>query len=72
MKYSVHGTTTVSVTVEVEADDEESAIEAAYDEFSGLTSYAGNGGHNKLVGTSSRNVFIFPCDDVDFTEAEQE
>lgn len=70
MKYTVYGTTTISVMVEVEADDEESAIDAAYNEFDGLTGYAGNGGTGKLVGTSNRNVSLDPGEGVEFTTVE--
>jgi hypothetical protein len=71
MKFRVYGTTVVNVTIEVEADNEAAAIEAAYQEFGGLTGYAGNGGMGKLVGTSDQNVSLDPDDHVEFTEAEQ-
>ena len=71
MKFRVYGTTTVDVTIEVEAEDEESAIEVAYQEFGGLTGYAGNGGTRKLVGTSDRNVSLDTSDYVEFTDCER-
>lgn len=71
MKYNVYGSVKVWVTIEVEADDAEHAIEVAYDEFGGLSGYAGNGGLDKLVGTNDRNVSLDVGDsDADFTEAE--
>ena len=70
MKFKVLGTQSVSVYIEVEADDEESAIDAAYNIFGGLTGYVGNGGTGKLVGTSLREVDLEPNDDLKFEEAE--
>lgn len=72
MKWKVYGKTTVSVCVNVEADDEDSAIDAAYDELSHLTSYAGNGGTDKLVGVNNRNCSIEPCDEIEYTEPVKE
>lgn len=71
MKFNVYGSVKVWVTIEVEADDEQHAIEVAKNEFGGLTGYAGNGGMGKLVGTSESNVTLDVGDDYgDFTEAE--
>lgn len=70
MKFRVYGTIAISVTVEIEAEDADEAIERAYEEFGGLTGYAGNGGPGKLVGTSQRNVTLDPDGEPDFTEAE--
>jgi hypothetical protein len=70
--WKVYGTVPISVTVTVEAETAEEAIEAAYDEFDGLTQYAGNGGFGKLVGTSSPNVSLEALDDgTVFTEANE-
>lgn len=57
-KYRVYGSVSISVAVEVEADDKDAAIEAAYENFGGLTNYAGNGGIDKLVGVYEENVSI--------------
>ena len=50
MKYRVFGHTTVTVTVEVSADNEKDALEVAFDQLTNLTAFAGNGGFDKLVG----------------------
>jgi hypothetical protein len=71
MKFNVYGTVRVQVVVEVEAEDEQHAMEVAQGEFDGLTGYAGNGGMDKLVGTSQRNVSLDVGDFYgEFTEAE--
>ena len=57
-KYRVYGHTTVNVTVEVFADSEESAKEAAYDELDELIAYCGNGGTDKLVGVGGENMSV--------------
>lgn len=71
-KWKVYGTARVGVTVTVEAETAEEAIDAAYDEFNGLTGYAGNGGTGKLVGTSSSNVSLDANGgETEFTEADE-
>lgn len=71
MKFVVYGTVQVGVTIEVEAEDKDDAIEVASNEFGGLTGYAGNGGMGKLVGTTQKGVTLDAGDDYgDFTEAE--
>ena len=49
-KYRVCGTTIVTVYQEVWANDEDEAIDKAYDELSSLTAFCGNGGTDRLVG----------------------
>lgn len=59
MKYTVHGTVRIGVSVTVEAESEEEAMEAANDKWEGLSDYCGNGRPSgALVGTSDRNVRI--------------
>lgn len=71
MKYRVYGSVPVSVTITVEAESEEAAIEAAYNEFPGLTSYCGNGGIDQLVGVYDDAVSLGACGaESEFTEAE--
>lgn len=72
MKYAVHGTVTVSVTMTVEADSPEAAIEAAERDYPGLSDYCGNGAiSGKLVGTASENLTVYAGDDFpEFIEAE--
>ena len=47
----------IYVDIEVEADDEESAVEEAYD-LSHISNYVGNGGSDKLVGVCSSQASI--------------
>ena len=63
MRVKVYGKAYVYISVDVELPDdtpkdeiEERAIEKAWDEFSSLEEFCGNGGYDKLVGTSSENV----------------
>lgn len=58
MKYDVHGSATVVVTVTVEAENGEEAIEKAQEAFGGLHSYCGNGGVDKLIGVGGSNESI--------------
>lgn len=57
-KFEVTAALPVFITVTVEAEDEDDAIDAAWESFS-LRSYCGNGGiGNKLVGVDAPNVSI--------------
>ena len=78
MKYFVRAVVPAFLTVEVEAEDKESAIELALDDMS-LCNFAGNGGTDKIIGTTSENVSIeagdMPLDgeikfDIEAEEAE--
>ena len=69
--WKVYGSIPVSVTVTVDADTKEDAIEVAYEEFEGLTNYAGNGGTDKIIGTSDENVSLnTDYNEPKFTDAE--
>jgi hypothetical protein len=71
VKYRVYGSVSVGVTIKVEAESEEAAIEAAYSEFPGLSGYCGNGGTDKLVGVYDSAVSLDAgYSEVEFTEAE--
>lgn len=61
--YRVWGMMTVSVSIQVEADDEDDAFEVADEVFDGLKGYAGNGGTDKLVGVSGPGETIEPGGD---------
>lgn len=52
----------VYVHADVEADNEDDAIEAAFDNGAGLTQFAGNGGSDKLVGVYGSDMFVEACD----------
>lgn len=69
--YRVYGNVNVGVTIEVQADNEEQAIEKADLEFDQLEAYTGNGGHDKIVGTSQDNVSLEVGDVVIYTNAEE-
>lgn len=70
-KYNVMGSVPVFITIEVEADSAEGAIEVAYNEFECLSGYCGNGGIDKLVGTTQQEVSLDAgYSDPEFTEAE--
>ena len=56
-KYKVTIPYACHVTVEVEADNEEDAEDKAFDDGY-ISSFAGNGGMDKLIGVSGSNVSI--------------
>jgi hypothetical protein len=56
-EYSVTIPYPVFVTVKVEAEDNESAIDEAF-QYAGLTGYCGNGGSDKLVGVYGSNISV--------------
>ena len=70
-KYIVSGKTTAFISVKIEAESKEEAIEMAYEECSGPTSFVGNGGYDKLIGVDGDNVSISCDDEVEYTEAEE-
>lgn len=70
-KYIVSGKVTAFISVEVEAENEEQAIEMAYEECSGPSSYVGNGGYDKLIGVYGSNVSINCDNEVEYTEVEE-
>lgn len=53
-KYTVTGYANVVVEVTVEAENEEEAIEKAYDNVS-IDNYCGDGGTDKLIGVCNTN-----------------
>ncbi len=73
-KYIVSGKVTAFISVELEAENEEEAIEKAYEECSGPMSFVGNGGYDKLIGvcdTDNANVSIACDDEVEYTDVEE-
>lgn len=70
-KYIVTGKVTAFITVEIEAESKEEAIEMAYEECSCPTSFVGNGGYDKLIGVDGDNVSISCDDEVEYTEVEE-
>lgn len=72
-KYIVTGYTRVIVEVTVEAENEEEAIEKAYDNVS-IASYCGNGGTDKLIGvcnTDEATASIYVDSELDYVEVEK-
>lgn len=69
-KYTVYGTYTIGLSMVVEADSEEHALEVACEEFEGLRNYAGMGGTDKLVGTDQEEVSLDAEGDADFTTVD--
>jgi hypothetical protein len=72
-KVKVWGKTAINVyaTVEVEEDATmDDILDAAANELSSLTGYAGNGGYDKLCGVSGENVGL-ECDYAEIEWAPQ-
>lgn len=69
--YKVHGTVTIGITMTVEADSPDEAMEKADEEWPGLSDYAGNGeSHGKLIGTSEECLSLDAGEDYpEFSEA---
>lgn len=70
LKYRVKGETKVYVDLIVEAESEDEAMDIAYQELSSLTPYAGNGGTDKIVGTSMSTASLDIDDEIEWTRAE--
>lgn len=70
-KYSVRGTTVVTVTKEVWANNEDEAYEKAYDQLSGLIAFCGNGGTDKLIGVDGDDESVSADDVVTYDDIEE-
>lgn len=57
-KWNVYGYAQITVTMTVDADSLEEALDLAQEEFPGLSNYAGNGGTDKLVGVDDPRVSL--------------
>lgn len=68
MKYDVHGTVEVVITITIDAESGEEAIEKANEVFGGVYSYAGNGGLDKLIGVNGSNESINVDSPVEFDD----
>lgn len=73
-RYKVSGYVKMWCSIEVEADDEDGAVEAASEHWPGLSDYAGNGAnHGRLIGHAEDNVEITaPEDTPDWDEDDIE
>ena len=72
-KYIVTGYANVVVEVTVEAENEEEAIQKAYDNAS-IDNYCGNGGVDKLIGvcdTDEATASIYADSELEFAEVEE-
>ena len=72
-KYTVTGYAQVVVEVTVEAENEEEAIQKAYDNVS-IDNYYGNGGVDKLIGvcdTDEATASIYADSELEFAEVEE-
>lgn len=72
-KYIITGYTEITVEVTVEAENEEEAIEKAYDNVS-IDNYCGNGGVDKLIGvcdTDEATASIYADNELEYTEVEE-
>lgn len=73
-KYIVTGKVTAFISVEIEAENEEEAIEKAYEECSVPMNFVGNGGCDKLIGVCDTDdaIVSIACDDeVEYTDVEE-
>ena len=69
-KYRVYGTTTVTVTKEVWAANEEEACEKAYSQLDSLTAYCGNGGIDKLIGVDGYDESVDADGMIEYNDVE--
>ena len=70
MKFRVSGKTTAVVYITVEAESAGEAIKKAGRELGCLTSYCGNGGHDKLVGVNLSNAGVSAEEEIEWKDAE--
>ena len=69
-KYSVRGTTTVTVIKEVWANNEDEAYDKAWRELTGLTAFCGNGGTDKLIGVYGSDESVAADDNIEYDDIE--
>ena len=69
-KYSVRGTTAVTVTKEVWANNEDEAYDKAWRELTSLTAFCGNGGIDKLVGVYGDDESVAADDNIEYDDIE--
>lgn len=70
-KYSVRGTTVVTVTKEVWANSEEEAYDKAWRQLSCLTAFCGNGGTDKLIGVYESDESVSADDNIEYDDIEE-
>ena len=69
-KYSVRGTTVVTVTKEVWANNEDEAYDKAWQKLDSLTAFCGNGGIDKLVGVYDNDASVSADDTIEYDDIE--
>lgn len=72
-RYRVEGFVKVYVTVELNANSKEEAIQKAEDNYTQLENYGGNGGYDKLVGVCDgygMKASICSDDEINYKTAE--
>jgi hypothetical protein len=70
MRYQVSGHTTVTVTIEVTAENEADAYETALNDLNSLTAYAGNGGTDQLIGVNSEDQSVHADEEIVYDDIE--
>lgn len=71
-EYTVYGKVACYVSVKVKAENAGDAVEKAYEEFGGISSYVGNNGWDKLIGVSGTHETIEASDEIEWEEPEEE
>lgn len=69
-KYSVRGTTVVTVIKEVWASNEDEAYDKAWRELTSLTVFCGNGGTDKLIGVYGSDESVAADDNIEYDDIE--
>ena len=70
-KYCVGGWTKVYITIDVEVENEDDAIDKAAESCPGLSSYASNGAMSgRLIGHNVKGMYIEPSEEIEWEDAE--
>lgn len=69
-RFKVYGSVDVDVVVEVEANDEDGALDAAYDQLNSLSEFIGNG-FGKLIGVPADVDAYLTPNTIEYTEAQE-
>lgn len=67
-RFIVLGNTQVTISIEVEADNEKEAYEKAKKQFKGIHAYVGNGGTDKLIGVEGKHETIAADEPITFDD----
>lgn len=69
-RYRVYGHTSVTVTIEVTAENEEQAYEEAANLRIDLDAYVGNGGTDKLIGVDGEDEAVNADNEIEYDDIE--